>query len=78
MYIADTLSRAPLNNPTEHGIGEEQVFRSELLSMDLKPPNLSYTTFQRLQKETSTDIAMSALYKVVQQGWPSDKSLLPP
>ena len=78
MYIADTLSRAPLNNPIEHGLGEEQVFRSELLSMDLKSPNLSSTTFQRLQKETSTDIAMSALYKVVKQGWPSDKALLPP
>ena len=78
MYIADTLSRAPLNNPTEHGIGEEQVFCSELLSMDLKPPNLSSDTFQRLQKETSMDIAMSALYKVVKQGWPSDKALLPP
>ena len=46
--------------------------------MDLKPPNLSSDTFQRLQKETSTDIAMSALYKVVKQGWPSDKALLPP
>ena len=78
MYIADTLSRAPLNNPTEHGIGEEQVFRSELLSMDLKPPNLSSAIFQRLQKETSTDIAMSAPYKVVKRGWPSDKALLPP
>ena len=77
MYIADTLSRAPLNNSIEHGLGEEQVFRSELLFMDLKPPNLSSTTFQRLQKETSTDIAISALYKVVKQGWPSDIALLP-
>ena len=78
MYIAGTLSQAPLNNPTAHGIGEEQVFRSELLAMDLKPPNLSSATFQRLQKETLMNIAMSALYKVVKQGWPSDKALLPP
>ena len=58
MYIADTLSRAPLNNPTEIGTTEE-VFHSELSSMDLKPPNLSSDTFQRLQEETSNDIALS-------------------
>ena len=35
-------------------------------------------TFQRLQRETSTNIAISALYKMVKQGLPSDKALLPP
>ena len=33
MYIADTLSRAPLNHPIEHRLGEEQVFRGELLPL---------------------------------------------
>ena len=77
MYIADTLFRAFLSNPTEIGTTED-IFRSELSSMDLKPPNLSSDAFQRLQEETSKDIALSELYKMVKQGWPSDKGLLPP
>ena len=47
MYIADTLSRAPLNKPTEIRTSEK-VFCSELSSMDLKPPKSSSATFERL------------------------------
>ena len=77
MYTADTLFRASLSNPTEIGTTAEEVFRSELSSMDLKPPNLSSDAFQRLQEETSKGIALNELYKMVKQGRPSDKGLLP-
>lgn len=78
MYIADTLSRAPLTNPTEIGTEkEEEVFRIELSAMDLKPSNLSSVTFERLKKETSSDTVLNSLYEIVQKGWPSDKVLLP-
>jgi hypothetical protein len=46
MYIADTLSRAALTNPTATGTNEEEVFRMELSLMDLKPPNLSNVTLK--------------------------------
>ncbi|CAB4002062.1 Hypothetical predicted protein [Paramuricea clavata] len=74
MYIADTLSRAALTNPTAMGTGEE-VFRMELSSMDLKPPNLSNVTLERL-KEVSSDATLKSLYETVLIGWPLEHRYL--
>lgn len=77
MYIADTLSRAPLTKPTEAGTQKWEVFRIELATMDFKPPMISSGTFQRLQLETLKDPTLKALHKLVTKGWPSDKSTVP-
>ncbi|XP_028394422.1 uncharacterized protein K02A2.6-like [Dendronephthya gigantea] len=77
MYIADTLSRAALTNPTKMGTSDEEVFRMELSSMDLRPPNLSNVTFERLKEEVSSDVTMKSLYETVLKGWPLDRALLP-
>ena len=77
MYIADTLSRAALTNPTAMGTSEEEVFRMELSSMDLKPPNLSNVTLERLKEEVSSDATLKSLYETVLKGWPLDRALLP-
>ena len=76
MYIANTLSRAALTNPTATGTSEEEVFRVELSSMDLKPPNLSNVTLERLKEEVSSNATLKSLYETVLKGWPLDRALL--
>ena len=77
IYIADTLSLAALTNPTAMGTSEDEVFRMELSSMDLKPPNLSNVTLERLKEEVSSDATLKSLYETVLIGWPLDRALLP-
>jgi hypothetical protein len=77
MYIADTLSRAALANPTATGTSEEDVFRMELSSMDLKPPYLSNVTLERLNEEVSSDATLKSLYETVLKGWLLDRALPP-
>jgi hypothetical protein len=77
MHIADALSQAALTNPTATGTSEEEVFRMELSSMDLKPPNLSNVTLERLKEEVSSNATLKSLYETVLKGWPLDRALLP-
>ena len=53
-----------------------QVFRMELSSADLKQPNLSNFTLERL-KEVTSDATLKSIYETVLKGWPLDRALLP-
>ena len=76
MHVADTLSRAALNKPSENTQGWE-VFLLELATMDCKPSAVTSTMFQRVQQETSKDPVLAPLHEMVMIGWPPERSAVP-
>jgi len=46
LYIADTLSRTAINDPTLIDIQKAEVFRLELAEMNLKPSQVTADTLQ--------------------------------
>ena len=78
LYIADRLSRAPLEKIGSLELETDVVFRVELSEMDLKPTMMSDETFKKVQDETKKDPTLKQLVEVVRSGWPVDKSMLSP
>lgn len=76
MYLADTLSRAPLPNTTS---------RDEVLTIDKEVEEIHMVEFLPLRKASLDDIrkeslrdsTMQALEKVIREGWPETKIDLP-
>ena len=77
LYVADTLSRAALNDPTSIGVDQAEVFRLELAEMDLKPSQVTADTLERIRSESSKDSALAALYETVMNGWPDEGKEVP-
>ena len=87
MYLADTLSRAALNNPAPSGPQEEvfqcdaedtqEMFRVELETLELDSPEMYPSTIEAIKAETKVDSTLSVLCEFVAHGWPSDKSQVP-
>ena len=73
LYVADTLSRAALNDPTSIGVDQAEVFRLELAEIDLKPSQLTADTLQRIRSESNKDSAPAALNEIVINGWPDER-----
>ena len=71
MFLADTLSRAYLPSCTQ----VESEF--ETINM-MKYLPISEARLLQIQRETEKDESLQALKAVLQQGWPEDKSALPP
>ena len=71
MFLADTLSRAYLPSCTQ----VEAEF--EAINMVNYLP-ISEARLLQIQRETEKDESLQALKAVIQQGWPEDKSALPP
>ena len=71
MFLADTLSRAYLPSCTQ----VEAEF--EAINMVNYLPK-SEARLLQIQRETEKDESLQALKAVIQQGWPEDKSALPP
>ena len=70
-FLADTLSRAYLPSCTQ----VESEFET-INMMNCLP--ISETKLLQIQRETEKDESLQALKAVIQQGWPEDKSALPP
>ena len=76
MYLADTLSRAPLPNTTS---------RDEVLTIDKEVEEIHMVEFlpprkaslDDIRKESLRDSTMQALQKVIREGWPETKIDLP-
>ena len=77
LHVADTLSRAALNDPTSTRIQQAEVCRLELAEMDLKPNQVTADTLQRIRSETSKDPALIALHQMVMNGWPEERKEVP-
>ena len=73
LYVADTLSGAALKDSDPFESQQSDVFRMELLEMDLKPSNVTADTLERIRTETSKDPALSFLNSVTATGWPDER-----
>ena len=71
MFLADTLSRAYLPSRVQ----VESEF--EAINVTIYLP-ISQARLLQIQHETETDESPQTLKAVIQQGWPDDKSALPP
>ena len=68
LHVADTLSRAALKDSAPFESQQSDVFRVELVEMDLKPSNVTADTLERIRTETSKDPALSILNSVAVTG----------
>ena len=75
LHVTDTLSRAVLKDSFESQ--QSDVFRMELVEMDLKPSNVTADTMERIRTETSKDPVLSILYSVTMTGWPGERKSVP-
>ena len=62
LHVADTLSRAALKESFQSQ--QSDVFRMELVEMDLNPSNVTADTLERIRIETSKDPVLSILNAV--------------
>ena len=75
LHVADTLSRAALKDSFESQ--QSDVFRMELVEMDLKPSNVTADTMERIRTETSKDPVLSILNSVTMTGWTGERKSVP-
>ncbi|PFX13633.1 Retrovirus-related Pol polyprotein [Stylophora pistillata] len=75
LYVADTLSHAALEGSSEWQ--QSDVFRMELVDMDLKPSNVTADTLEIIRTETSKDPVLSILHSVLMTGWPDERKSIP-
>ncbi len=76
MWLADTLSRAPLKRH-ETSIPEFEVFAADYMNTDSKPDRIEDHTFRLIQRATADDPVLSHLIPCIRHGWPTEKSHLP-
>jgi hypothetical protein len=76
MYLADTLSRASLQQPVAAQVTGFEVFRMSIEEPE-ENPYLTMPTVQKLKEETCKDDTLSQLYAVIAGGWPSNKEQVP-
>ena len=75
LHVADTLSRAALKESFQSQ--QSDVFRMELVEMDLNPSNVTADTLERIRIETSKDPVLSILNAVTMTGWPDERKSVP-
>ena len=74
LHLADTLSRAALPQPISARVTHFDVFRMEIESSEFsRNARLEESTKKHLRVETSKDITLTALHKVIVHGWPEDR-----
>lgn len=72
LYIADTLSRAALNEEASDLEDEYEVF-----FMQSTEASEMKTNIEKLQEATANDQALQTLIRVIRQGWPAKKDEIP-
>ena len=73
MYLADTLSRAPLSRDDEVLSIEKEI--EEIQMVDFLP--IHTASLENIRRESLKDSPIQALQKVIKSGWPETKSDLP-
>ncbi|PFX17749.1 Uncharacterized protein K02A2.6 [Stylophora pistillata] len=80
LFVANTLSRAPLNGGTQSPSRMTQdydVFHVNLTQMDLSTYLVKPGTMNQIRKETEKDPSLMTLNNKVLGGWPHQKSEVP-
>lgn len=70
MYLADTLSRAPLKTTERHS---NEAASFEVMSIQ----HISSSRLEELRNHTAKDKDLQALSNIIQKGWPTNKINLP-
>ena len=73
MYLADTLSRAPLSRDDEVLSIEQEI--EEIWMVDFLP--IHSASLENIRRESLKDSSIQALQKVIKNGWPETKADLP-
>ena len=76
LWIADTLSRAPLPRPVSLGLDQCSVFRTDL-ELEGQNPLFKEITTIMLREATATDPLLQMLMQVIIKGFPVLRSELP-
>ena len=78
LHLADTLSWAALPQPISAiSVTHFDVFRMEMESSEFsRNARLEESTRNHLREETSKDITLTALHKVIVHGWTEDRSII--
>ena len=71
--VADTLSCTVLKDSNPFELQQSDVFRMELIEMDLKPSNVTADTLERIRTKTSKDPVLSILNSVTVTSWPDKR-----
>ncbi|PFX13729.1 Retrovirus-related Pol polyprotein [Stylophora pistillata] len=80
LFVADTLSCAPLSGGTHSPsrmMQDYDVFRVNLIQMDLSSNLVKPGTMNQIRKETEKDPSLMTLNNMVLDGWPHQKSEVP-
>lgn len=78
LYLADTLSRAPLQGPVSAKVTGFEVFRLGLECIDEHNPRLLPDTVATLRTEIQSDSVMQELMRSIIDGWPQERAQLNP
>ena len=76
MWLADTLSRAPLPRNLESS-DKFEIFASEVAITETKPERITDPTFDLIKQATNEDPILCHLIPYIRHGWPEEKSMLP-
>ena len=77
LHVVDTLSRAALKDSDIFESQQSDVFRMELVEIDVKPSNVTADTLERIPTETSKDPVLPILNSVTVTGWPDERKWVP-
>lgn len=78
MLLADTLSRATLPTTNDSKQTNFEVFRIDMEEDNPPTPGLKNQTLHDIKQATAEDPVSHNLVKIITEGWPDHKTLLPP
>ncbi|KAK3749289.1 hypothetical protein QZH41_007555 [Actinostola sp. cb2023] len=74
LYIADTLSRAPLPATSHKPVHDELVYRVEFETDNPDLSGFQDATLKDIRTAASTDPEQIVLHSLIESGWPTDKA----
>ena len=77
MWLADTLSRAPLSH-THRTDRDFEIFAMDTINTEHRPGRILDHTYEEIKTATAEDPLLSHLIPYITHGWPEEKHQLPP
>ena len=77
MWLADTLSRAPLSR-THQTDRDFEIFALDTINTEHRPGRILDHTYEEIKTATAEDPLLSHLIPYITHGWPEEKHQLPP
>lgn len=78
LHLTGTLSQATLSQSVTAQVTNFDVFGMEMeFEYETRNSRLTETTKHQLREETSKDVTLTTMYKVIAHGWPADRAVTP-